>query len=69
MRQSDKAYLDSLQSWLTLMHQPHECPSHELEFDEDDFQRVFGAGDEQQVKPRRTDQVQFDHGCRDGDFA
>ena len=70
MNRSDKACLDSLEAKLKAMHQPHlECPSHELAYDEDDFQRVFGVGDEQQHKPRRIDQVQFDHGCRDGDFA
>jgi len=35
------------------MHQPHMgCPSHELAYNEDDFQRIFGAGDEQ--PPRRA---------------
>lgn len=69
MRQSDKAYLDGIERWLTSIHQSHlECPSHELAFDDDAFQRVFGAGDEQQQKPQRIDQVQFDHGHIDGDF-
>ena len=70
MNLADHNYLNQLEAQLRAMHQPHlECPSHELAYDENDFQRVFGAGDEQQVTPRRTDQVQFDHGCRDGDFA
>lgn len=73
MRTSIKKRIDAEVQNLLAMHakrQPQlECPSHELEYDEDDFQRVFGSGDEQQQKPRRIDQVQFDHGCRDGDYA
>lgn len=69
MRLSDKKYLDSLEVKLRAIHQPHlECPSHELAFDEDAFQRVFGAGDEQQQKPCRIDQEQFDHGHKNSDF-
>lgn len=70
MNRADHNYLNQLESQLRAMHQPQlECPSHELTYDEDDFQRVFGVGDEHQHKPSRIDQVQFDHGCRDGDFA
>jgi len=70
MRQSDKDYLDSIEAQLRAMHQPHQsCPSHELAYDEDDFQRVFGVDDEQQHKPRRIDQKQFDHGHSAGDFC
>ncbi len=70
MNRADHNYLKQLEAQLTAMHQPQlECPCHDLAFDEDDFNRIFGAGDEQQQKPSRIDQVQFDHGCRDGDFA
>ena len=70
MNRADKNYLNVLEDQLRAMHQPHlECQSHELAYDEDDFQRVFGVGDERQVRQRRTDQVQFDHGHADGDFA
>lgn len=69
MNRADKAYLDSLEVKLKAMHQPHiECPCHELAYDEDDFQRVFGVGDEHQVRQRRTDNVQFDHGHKASDF-
>jgi hypothetical protein len=72
MHTSIKKRIDAEVQNLLAMHakrQQLECPCHELAFDEDDFQRVFGAGDEQQHKPRRVDQLQFDHGCRDGDYA
>jgi len=61
--------IDETVSWLMQMHQPHEFETVDPVRFERDFEREFGAGDEQQHKPRRTDQVQFDHGCRDGDFA
>ena len=67
MNRADFNYLNQLEAQLRAMHQ--SCPSHELAYDEDDFQRVFGAGDEQQHKPRRIDRVQFDHGHVDRDFA
>lgn len=51
---------------IKFMHQG--CPSHDSAFDEEDFLRIFGAGDEQQHKPRRYDQEQFDHGHTDKDF-
>lgn len=57
---------------LMAMHakrQQLECPCHELAFDEDDFARIFGEGDEQQQKPRRIDQEQFDHGHNSRDFC
>jgi len=70
MNRADQNYLNVLEAQLRAMHQPHlECPSHELAFDEHDFQRVFGAGDEQQEMPHRTDQVQFDHGHKASDFS
>lgn len=77
MNRADKVYLDSLEVKLKAMHQPHlECPCHELAYDEreqaydeDEFLRVFGEGDEQQHNPIRTDQVQFDHGHSSGDFC
>ncbi len=70
MNRADHNYLNQLEAQLREMHQPHlECPSHELAYDEDDFQRVFGVGDEQQATPHRTDQVQFDHGHNAGDFC
>ena len=70
MNRAGHNYLIALEAQLRAMHQTHlECPSHELAYDEDDFQREFGAGDEQQVTPRRTDRVQFDHGHLPGDFA
>lgn len=54
---------------IKFMHQPHlGCPSHDAAYNEDDFQRIFGAGDEKQHKPRRYDQKQFDHGHTDKDF-
>jgi len=38
---------------IKFMHQPRPgCPSHETAYNEDDFQRIFGAGDEQ--PPRRA---------------
>lgn len=38
---------------IKFMHQPHlGCPSHDSAFDEEDFKRIFGAGDEQ--PPRRA---------------
>jgi len=71
MLRSDKELLDGLEQFLVQMHQAQGEPDFTLcptRFDED-FEREFGAGDEQQEMPPRTDQVQFDHGCRDGDFA
>ena len=54
---------------IKFMHQPHQgCPSHETAYNKDDFQRIFGAGDEQPHKPRRYDEEQFDHGHTDKDF-
>lgn len=70
MNRADHNYLKQLEAQLIAMHQPQlECPSHELAFDEDDFARIFGEGDEQQQKPRLIDKVQFDHGHRAGDFC
>lgn len=80
MNRADKETLDSLEQFLVQMHQvqcepdftlspPYlGCPSHESAFDEEGFKRVFGVGDEQQIKPRRYNQTQFDHGCKEGDF-
>ena len=72
MHTSIKKRIDAEVQNLIAMHEKRqqlECPSHELAFDEEDFQRVFGDGDEQQEKPSRIDQVQFDHGHRAGDFC
>ena len=72
MHTSIKKRIDAEVQNLLAMHakrQQLECPSHELAFDEDDFARIFGEGDEQQQKPRLIDQVQFDHGHRAGDFC
>ena len=69
MNRATYNYLNQLESQLRAMHQPDECPSHELAFDEDDFERVFGVGDEQQERPARIDQEQFEHGHIDGDFC
>ena len=70
MNRADHNYLNQIEAQLRAMHQPHlGCPCHDMSFDEGDFQRVFGVGDEQQHIPIRTDQVQFDHGHVDGDFA
>ena len=57
--------------WLQQMHQPHEFSDELIQPDrfEDDFEREFGVGDEQHERPARIDQEQFDHGCRDGDYA
>ena len=70
MNRADKAYLDSLEVKLKAMHQPHlECPCHELAFDEDDFLRVFGEGDEQPVERININQAQEDAGHNWSDFA
>ena len=69
MNRATYNFLNQLESQLRAMHQPHECPSHELAYDEDDFQRVFGVGDEQQERQVRIDQEQFDHGHSSGDFC
>jgi hypothetical protein len=69
MNRATYNYLNQLESQLRAMHQPDECPSHELAFDEDDFQREFGLGDEQQARPARIDQEQFEHGHSSGDFC
>ena len=57
--------------WLQQMHQPHEFSDELIQPDrfEDDFEREFGVGDEQQERPARIDQVQFEHGHIDGDFC
>lgn len=80
MTPSDKATLDNLEQFLVQMHQVQGepdftlsptylgCPIHESSFDEEDFKRVFGCGDERQMKPRRCDQAQFDHGHKLSDF-
>ena len=63
-------YLKQLEDQLCAMHQPQlECPSHELAFDEDDFQRIFGAGDEQYERQASIykDSDESGHGL--GDFA
>ena len=70
MNRADKAFLDSLEVKLKAMHQPHlECPCHDLEYDEDDFQRVFGVGDEQKEEPVNIYQDWDDSGHGRGDFA
>lgn len=70
MNRADHNYLNQLEAQLRAMHQPPpECPSHELAFDEDDFHRVFGAGDEQQEKPVNIYQDWDDSGHGRGDFA
>jgi len=70
MNRADKSHLDSLEVKLKSIHQPHlECPSHELAYDEDDFQRVFGAGDEQPVERVNINQAQEDAGHNSGDFC
>lgn len=71
MLRSDKEFLDNLERFLVQMHQVQGEPDFTLcptRFDED-FEREFGVGDERQVTPRRTDQVQFDHGHNEGDFC
>lgn len=69
MKRAHHEYINELVLQLQAMHQPHlECPAHELAYDEDDFQRIFGDGDEQQQKPQRIDLVQFEHGHNAGDF-
>lgn len=71
MLRSDKEFLYGLEQFLVQMHQVQGEPDFTLcptRFDRD-FEREFSAGDEQQESPLRTDQVQFDHGHVDGDFA
>lgn len=72
MHTSIKKRIDAEVQNLLAMHakrQQLECPNHELAFDEDDFARIFGEGDEQQQKPSRIDQEQFDHGHNSRDFC
>jgi hypothetical protein len=70
MNRADFNYLNQLEAQLRAMHQPHQsCPSHELGYDDDDFERVFGVGDEQQARPACIDQEQFDYGHSSGDFC
>ena len=63
--------IDETVLWLQQMHQIQQdqdftlCP---VQF-ESDFEREFGAGDEQQARPARIDQVQFEHGHIDGNFC
>ena len=68
---TDKKLVE-LEQDIRSMHQPRpsnwQCPCHESAYNEDDFQRIFGAGDEQQLRPRRYDQEQFDHGHTNKDF-
>ena len=69
MNRATYNYLNQLEAQLIAMHQPHEYPGHELPYNEDDFERVFGVGDEQQARPVRIDQEQFDYGHSSGDFC
>ena len=68
MNREGHNYLKQLEVQLCEMHKTHECPSHELAFDEDDFQRIFGAGDEQQEKPSNIYADSDDSGHGRGDF-
>ncbi len=71
MHTSIKKRIDAeVQNILAMHAKRHdECPCHEMAYDEDDFARIFGVGDEQQQKPSRIDQVQFDHGHNSRDFC
>ena len=69
MNREDHNYLKQLEDQLCTMHKTHECPSHELAFDEDDFQRIFGAGDEQQEPPANIYANWDDSGHIRGAFA
>ena len=70
MNREDHNYLKQLEDQLCAMHQPQlECPSHELAFDEDDFQRIFGDGDEQQEPPANIYADWDDSGHGRGAFA
>lgn len=46
-----------------------ECPSHEPAFNEDDFQRIFGHGDEQPERPINVNQALEDAGHKHVDFC
>ncbi len=68
MNRAGHNYLKQLEAQLISMHQPQlECPCHDLALDEDDFKRIFGAGDEQQQKPSsiHADWDDSGHGRRD----
>ena len=69
MHTSIKKRIDAEVQNLLAMHakrQQLECPCHDqTELD----QRVFGVGDEQQQKPSRIAQEQFDHGHNSRDFC
>lgn len=71
MNRADKEYLDGLEKFLVQMHQARQEPEFTLcpvQF-ERDFEREFGAGDEQQENYPRYDQDMIDVGHRAEDFC